>query len=912
MPGLHQAPTGTVTFLFTDIEGSTRRWEAHRQTMQTAFSRQEAILRHAIGANGGYAYKMIGDAFQAAFPTAPQALQAAIDAQRSLHSESWPSETGEVRVRMALHTGVTEERGDDYVGPVLNRVARLLSAGHGGQVLLSEVTHGLVRDALPPGVTLLDMGEHRLKGLIRPEHIFQLILSGLSSEFPPLNTLDVRPNNLPLQPTPLVGREKELVEVQKLLERGETRLLTLTGPGGTGKTRLGLQVASEVLEDYKHGVWFVDLSPLMDSGLVVPAIAAVLGIKEAVGGQPIIDTLKEDLKDKSVLLVLDNFEQVADAAPLVSQLLASCPHLKVLATSRIHLHIRGEKEYPVPPLSTPDMRNLPPLERLSQYEAVSLFIERAIDVKPDFQVTNENAPAVAEICVRLDGLPLAIELAAARVRILPPHALLARLSSRLKLLTGGAKDLPARQQTLRATIEWSYDLLSEGEKQIFWRMAPFNGGRTLEALEAVCNYDGQLQVDVLEGVQSLLNKSLLRQREGREEEPRLWMLETIHEYANEKLEESGEAVALRREHALYFMGLAEQVEPHLIGEAQQEWLDRLEEEYDNFRVALYWARESTSENERQRRTERERERETDTGLEVPNDEDGQAGAVQALPAVQIGLRIAGAIGRFWNVRGYYSEGWEQLHGLLELDRVVRAQEAQARANENRLGQDGSQTHMGHVGHVADANNMAGREETEYMASRTKALSGAGIMAERQGDYASARSLYEESLAISRELGDKPGTANSLNRLGNIALEEGNYPLARSLYEESLAISRELGDKPGTVYLLAGLGEVEVRSASSAGSGRQVETTRSGGAGEASEAGAMKARSGLRKGARLLGAVQALLVSLGTVMWAEERRPYELAVAQVRTQLGEKEFEKAMQEGRTMSMEEAIDYALEES
>jgi predicted ATPase/class 3 adenylate cyclase len=1011
MPGLHQPPTGTVTFLFTDIEGSTRRWEAHRQTMHAAFVRQEAILRHAIAANGGYAYKMIGDAFQAAFLTAPQAIQAAIDAQRALHSEKWPVETGDVRVRMALHTGTTEERGDDYVGPALNRVARLLSAGHGGQTLLSEVTCGLVRDALPPGVTLLDMGEHHLKDLIRPEHIFQLVVPGLPSDFPPLNTLDNRPNNLPLQPTPLVGREKEVADLGRMLGRGEVRLITLTGPGGTGKTRLGLQLASELLDDYQNGAWFVDLSPLMDSGLVLPTIASVLGVTEAGGGQSIIDTLVEHLKGKTTLLMLDNFEQVMGAAKEVSALIAACPNLKVLATSRIPLHIRGEKEYLVPPLSTPDMRHLhhlPPLERLTQYGAVRLFIERATDVKPDFEVTNDNAPAVAEICVRLDGLPLAIELAAARVKMLPPHVLLARLSSRLKLLIGGAKDLPERQQTLHAAIEWSYDLLSEGEKQLFWRMAPFNGGRTLEALEAVCNYDGrydgQLREDVLEGVQSLLDKSLLQQREDHGE-PRFWMLETIHEYAREKLAESGEAAVLRRAHALYFMKLAEQAEPHLMGKDQQEWFDRLEEEYDNIRAALYWARESKSGEERQRRMERERAMETEAGLGVAEDEDRQVEASQAVPEVEVGLRIAGGIGRFWNVRGYYSEGREQLRALLELQKVVRAQvqvqvqEAQTRANRtnrtNRIeprgpgpGGKGQQTP---VAHVAYANNMArggnngeNTDYKEYKATRAKALSWEGVMAERQGDYVSARPLFDESLALFRELGDKWGIALSLNNLGNVfheegdhssarsmyeeclairrelgdklgiavsltnlgivavdqgdyalarslyeeslaierevgdkhaiavslhnlglvALEEGNYALACSLYEESLAIAQELGDKPGIVYVLAGLGEVEVGSG---GSGGQVGATGSGGAGET---GVIRSTSRLRKGARLLGAVEALLESIGTVLWAEERRPYELGVAQVRTQLGEKEFEKAWEEGRALSMEQAIQYALE--
>ncbi|MEP6776259.1 MAG: adenylate/guanylate cyclase domain-containing protein, partial [Chloroflexota bacterium] len=593
-------PGGTVTFLFTDIEGSTRRWETHQQAMQLAFARQEAILRHAIRANGGYAYKMIGDAFQAAFATAPQALQAAIQAQRALHAEQWPSETGDVRVRMALHTGVTDERGDDYVGPPLNRVARLLSAGHGGQVLLTLATQQLLRDNLPASVTLRDMGEYQLRDLIQPERIFQVVAEGLPTDFPPLKTLDNRPNNLPRQATPLVGREKEVEGVAALLRKPDVALVTLTGPGGTGKTRLSLQAAAEALDDFSNGAWFVELAALLEDKLVMPTIAQTLGVKEA-AGTLIIDTLKEYLKDKHLLLVLDNFEQVVEAATEVSTLIGACPHLKVLATSRVPLHVRGEKEYAVPPLSTPDLRHLPPVESLTQYEAVRLFIERATDVKADFQVTNDNAPAVAEICVKLDGLPLAIELAAAKVRMLPPQALLARLSSRLKILTGGSRDLPARQQTMRNTIEWGYDLLEERYKQLFRRLAVFSGGRTLEALEAVCNYDGQLQVDALDGAEALLLNSLLQQRErtktmdtGRvsaketEGEPRFWMLETIHEYAREKLQESGEADALHRQYALYFMTLAEEAEPHLGAAKQGEWLQRLEDEHDNLRAALDW------------------------------------------------------------------------------------------------------------------------------------------------------------------------------------------------------------------------------------------------------------------------------------------------------------------------------------
>src|SRR5215210_4070551 len=533
-------PTGTVTFLFTDIEGSTRMWEKDPEAMGSTVARHDEVLRGAIEANEGHVFKTVGDAFCAAFPTAPDALEAAISAQRLLHAGGQDEES-RLRVRMALHTGAAEERGGDYFGPPLNRVARLLSVGHGGQVLLSSPAQELVRDQLPTGADLRDLGEHRLKDLIRPERVFQLLIPDLPEDFPALRTLDVRPNNLPVQPTPLVGREKEVEAVRERLGGSSgARLLTLTGPGGIGKTRLALQVAAEALEEFEDGAFFVALAAIADPALVAPAIAGSLGVLDS-GERPLIEGLKDHLRDRQPLLLLDNFEQVLEASSLVGELLSSCPELKVLATSRISLRLYGEREYPVPPLALPDPAHLPPPERLTQYEAVRLFVERAQDARPDFSVTNENAPAVAEICARLDGLPLAIELAAARAKILSPQAMLSRLSNRLKLLKGGARDLPERQQTLRGAIDWSHALLEEGEKVLFAMLSVFAGGRTLEAIEAICDAEGDLPVDVLDGVEPLADKSLLREEEGPGGEPRFVMLETIHQYAKEKLEESGEA-----------------------------------------------------------------------------------------------------------------------------------------------------------------------------------------------------------------------------------------------------------------------------------------------------------------------------------------------------------------------------------
>jgi predicted ATPase/class 3 adenylate cyclase/Tfp pilus assembly protein PilF len=790
--------SGTITFLFTDIEAGTQAWERDSAAMRAAHARYQTILREAIEANGGDAYKTMGDALHSAFSTPSQALQAAIDAQMLLFAEEWPPSIGELKVRMALHTGVTggtsgtswvvEEGSGHYFGPVLNRAAGILSAAHGGQILLSAATQELARDLLPglqpsapPGVTLEDLGEHNLKDLTRPEHLYQLVVPGLPAYFPAVRTLASMPNNLPRQSTPFIGREKETDAVIALLRRGDTNVVTLTGTGGTGKTRLSMQVGAEMLEEYEDGVWFVELATLPPSEhwLVPNAIAEALRVKES-PGRPLIETLKGYLKDKKTLLVLDNFEQVMPAAPQVSGLLKAAPGVKALVTSRITLQVYGEREYQVPLLSMPDPRRFrqhkqtgpltgtpgttgplyaarTPDEEMAeytQYEAVRLFVDRAQAVKADFEITAENAATIGEICVRLDGLPLAIELAAARIRMLPPQALLTRLSSRLKMLTGGATDLPARQQTLRNAIEWSYDLLTEPDKQLFRRMSVFSGGRTFEGLEAICNYDGRLEVDVLDGVESLGSKSLLQRREGSDGELRFWMLETIQEYAFEKLKEEGEAEELGKEHALYYMRLAEEAEQELTGKQQGKWLNRLEDEHDNLRAALRWAREASS---------------------------GQGpGAGRIESPAEIALRIAGALWRFWLVRGYFSEGREELEEAL------------------------SASAPAYSGDVAEA---AGNP---LAVPRAKALNGVGRLADREGDHPAARAYYDESLALRRELGDKKGIAETLRNIGILASNEGDYPTAHLMYEQSLQLMRELGDKSGVAETLNSLGGVALR------------------------------------------------------------------------------------------------------
>jgi predicted ATPase/class 3 adenylate cyclase/DNA-binding CsgD family transcriptional regulator len=913
-------PTGTVTFLFTDIQGSTKLWEHNVPAMQSALARHNQILQNVIEARGGHVFKTVGDAFCAAFPDAPSALEAALEAQRALSAEEWGDEIGLLRVRMALHTGSAEARGGDYFGPPVNRVARLLSAGHGGQTLLSLATQELVRDELPQGAELKDLGERRLKDLFRPERVFQLVDPDLPASFPTLRTLDARLNNLPVQPTPLVGREREVTEVCARLRRPDVRLLTLTGPAGTGKTRLGLQAAAERLDEFEGGAFFVALAPVSDPDLVASTIAGPLGVVES-GEQPLEESLKDHLRTKELLLLLDNFEQVLEAAPLVGELLAACPRVKVLATSRTVLRVYGEHEYVVPPLGLPDPSRLPPIERLTEYEAVRLFVERAVAAKADFAVTNANAPAVAEICVRLDGLPLAIELAAARIKLLPPNAMLERLGSRLKLLRGGARDLPERQRTLRGAIEWSHDLLDEGERALFARLSVFSGGRTLEAVEAVCDAEGDLPVDVLDGVSSLLDKSLVRQEEGPEGVPRFVMLETIHEYALERLQERGEAEATRRAHAEYFLALAEESEPELKGPDQVKWLERLEVEHDNLRAALSWAL---------------------------GGEDSE-----------LGLRLASALSLFWEARGHFNEGvrWfeealakggatasrARAGALNGLGSILRTQGILERAEacseealvlcEELAYPEGIANSLAQLGLIAEFRNDVARATTLLEESLTVAqqsgyqkgvpgvLMSLAWIACDGGDIDGAQQMWGEVLEMAREQGDHSGVSHSLFFMGYTELARGNQQRAEMLLEESLAISRRLGQK----WIVAGcLGSLGI-AATLRGDPRRAKTLIKQGLALNLELGTKsdiaEDLEGLAEvagtlgkhlqAARLWGAAEAIREAIERFWSPAERLLHEPQLTAARSLLDEKTWETAFAEGRAMELEEAVEYAFSE-
>lgn len=756
-----ELPTGTVTFLFTDIEGSTRLAQELGDGWPPLLERHRHIARAGWAEQNGVEIGTEGDSFFVVFGSAPQAVASAVAVQRGLTAEAWPASAA-IRVRMGLHSGEGLISGGSYVGLDVHRAARISSAGSGGQVLLSATTHALVEGSLPPGVFLREMGEHRLKDLSRPERIWELAIDGLPSDFPPLHTLNAVPNNLPTQLTSFLGRQQEIAEASKLLLDG--RLLTLTGPGGTGKTRLSLQIAADASDRFPDGIYFVPLGTISQSDLVLPTIAQALGLVDP--GTHALDRLADHIGDKCILLVLDNFEQVNDAAPQIVELLVRARQISILVTSRSPLRVSGEREYPVPPLGVPDPTHLPDLDILSTYESVALFVERAMAVRPDFAVSSANAPAVAEICVRLDGLPLAIELAAARVRVLSPHAIMERLGDRLKLLSGGSRDLPERQQTLRGAIAWSHDLLDPADQRVFARFSIFAGGATLGAIEQVA-FDPGEDSDALDAVASLVDKSLVRQESELDGEPRFRMLGTIREFATEKLGERGEAEELASRHAAWVLALVEAWAASVFGPDQKAILDRYEREHDNIRAVLSRAVAS-----------------------------GQA---------VVAMQILAACWRFWQMRGYLAEAREQAERVLALPGTTDHPEARGAALEAAGGiaywQGDILAARAWYAEALELARAAGDE-----AAIANAIYNMTFTFEMEHeDMVASRALAEEAVAIYRRLGNESGIGRALWGLANSYYFFRDFAGGVAIAREALEIFRRTDDRfmiGWSLYILA--------------------------------------------------------------------------------------------------------------
>jgi predicted ATPase/class 3 adenylate cyclase len=744
--------SGVTTLLFTDIEASTRLWEQEGERMSRALAQHDALSRSAVERHRGAVVKMTGDGMYAAFGDPLDAIHATVELQQALND---PSATGgiEFKLRYGLHLGVVERRDEDLFGSPVNRGARIMKAAHGGQILLSQAVVDYVRDRLPAAVSLRDLGAVRLRDLATSEHVYQLLHPQLRQDFPALRSLEVTPNNLPQQVTSFVGRQRELAEAKEMLDGA--RLLTLLGMGGLGKTRLSLQIAADVLEKYPDGVWFIDLAPIKDPALVPNTVAQALGVHEE-PGRPLVQTLCAHVKEHKTLFVLDNCEHlVAACASLADALLAHAPQLRIVATSREALRIRGEQTYPVLPLAVPGRHA--DAESLLRSEAVQLFVERARLQKPSFALNEREAPAIAELCARLEGIPLALELAAARLRSLSVEEINKRLHDRFKLLTGGSRVALERQQTLRALVSWSYDLLQESEQMVLDRLSVFVGGFDLDAAEAVCGADPIAPEDVLDLVTSLVEKSLVMVKEE-EGWSRYGMLETIREFAREHLIELGDdkgryglqktirdlaqerllgrddLAATAARHCRYYHGFARNAREELHGPDQAEWMRRMEAELDNLRAATAFA---------------------------------LAGGVDPVIAVKIEV----ALMRFRTLGGYATEGRNNIRAALALPSVQEP-------------------------------NIA----------RAHALYTGAVLAMNQGDHAEATKMLLESLAIRRALGNQREIAATLSTLSTAYVKQEEAANARQCEEEALRIFRELRDRMGEVIGLINLGEIAGRLA----------------------------------------------------------------------------------------------------
>jgi predicted ATPase/DNA-binding SARP family transcriptional activator len=924
LPGVVAAlPAGTTTFLLTDIEDSTCYWDQHPVAMRAALARHDALVAQALGRHDGRQVKERGegDSIFAVFADPAGAVAAALAIGQALQAEPWPAGIA-IRVRMGLHTGVAEQGDGDYYGPVVNRCARIRGLAHGGQILLSTATAALVREAVPVGAALRSLGLHRLKGLSVSEEVYQLCHPDLSDDFPPLRSPQVPKSNLPVALTNLIGREREQAAVQALV--ASSRLLTLVGAGGVGKTRLALAVADELVDQEPDGMWLVELAPLADPALVPGAVAQALALREE-PGRPILATLIDHLKDKRLLLVLDNCEHlVAACAALCAATLRSCPGLRILVTSREALGVAGEILWPVPPLTQPAAGAEARPEELGQVAAVALFVVRAQAVRPGFALTAANAGTVAQICRRLDGLPLAIELAAARLQALAIEEMAARLDNRFRLLRRGDRTALPRHQSLQAVLDWSWDLLGAQEQALLRRLAVFAGGCTLSAAETVCADEALEADELLELLAGLVGKSLVGLHEA-EHGARYGLLETVRQYAAMRLLDVGEDAAVRRRHLIWCVALAGEAASRLGGPDEGHWLDRLEPEHDNLRTALDWS------------------------LAVREHEEG--------------MRLAAALGEFWRRRGHLSEGRRHLEALLEVGRDVSLP-TRARALH------GAGILAYEQGDYAQARERY-EEALEHYRARgdgrniAAVLSSLGSVARAACDGRSARSCFEESLALFRELGDTGGAGRALGNLGSLALQDGDYGEARARFEECLALFRQCSDQRGLAIAVNNLGlvafaqgdlaqacvwlEESLLLARAQGSPLAIALATSNlGEVVAAQGDAARARAyhvesltlwhrlgtkgriagsleGLARlsalehavhddeevllAARLCGAAEALRDAVGAPLAPVDRAVYDQMVTALRAAIGKEQCAAAMAKGRAMPLDEILSQAI---
>ena len=925
--------THTATFLMTDIAGSTRLWEEQRDAMVHALAAHDALLRAAVEDAGGTVFKTTGDGLLAAFERPGAALRAAVAGQRALQDHAWPT-SAPLLVRMAIHAGDAEVRNDYYFGPSVNRVARVLAIAHGGQILVSSAAAALVADDLPPGGTLLDRGEHHLKDLARPEHVYQLSAPGLITDFPPLRSGAASPTNLPADLTTFIGRSREAAEIRALLHGH--RFVTLVGVGGTGKTRLMIHVAGEVSSRHHDGAWLVELAPLREPDLVASEVARALGVQVS-PAQSATTAVTDFLRGKDLLLLLDNCEHLIEAAAaLVEHLLASCPTLHVLATSREALGVPGEATFPVPSLAVPATLDEIDLETIAASEAVSLFVERAATTLPSFRLDAANAAHVVEICRRLDGIPLALELAAARANVLSAAEIAQGLGDRFRLLTGGRRTAVPRQQTLQALIDWSWDLLTEVDQRLLSRLSVFTGGWTLDAAAAVAgDHDdpasappGASRLDTLDGLGRLVDRSLLVVTPG--ETTRYGMLETIRQYGNDRLVASGDAVARRSRHLARFRRLASDARAGIAGPDMVAWLDRIEADLDNLRTALDWAYET----------------------DVP-----------------VALEMYAGLGAYWRSRSMGSEGVERMREAIEVLRrwrsmpssmpeaertllgarvMVAAFNMSGYAGWNAVGSIGDETlalarASGDGTAIIDALVLFMQTEIMTRGGRqTEGLRAAGLealqlatdlddpfrlstvltglaMIDAQAHPDVANDLLERAAAAAQRSGNPSAIAGTLQMHGRVAARSGRDDLAQHWFREAAERYAAIEDGRFTLSSQSELGHSLRRTGAIDEADAEYRQTivgwqRSGNRGAVANQLESMAFTSIARGhgaraAQLLGTAEALREVSGDPMTADERDEYDAEIERLRGLLDPEALRAAWAEGRTMSSAAAVALAV---